>query len=73
MRAVGTGFDEYKSAHRVGVGGGGEHRGMTAERLADQDRPPQSQLPGEGHDVGDSPLERGYSAVLSASRKQVTA
>ena len=28
---------------------------------------------GEGHGVGDSPLERGYSAVLSASRKQVAA
>jgi hypothetical protein len=28
---------------------------------------------GEGHEAGDSPLERGYSAVLAASREQVTA
>ena len=28
---------------------------------------------GEGHVVGDSPLERGHSAVLAASRKQVAA
>jgi len=28
---------------------------------------------GESHEVGDSPLERGYSAVLAASRKQVAA
>jgi hypothetical protein len=28
---------------------------------------------GEGHEAGDSPLERGYSAVLAASRKQVAA
>jgi ABC-2 type transport system ATP-binding protein len=28
---------------------------------------------GEGHEVGDSPLERGYTAVLAASRKQVAA
>jgi ABC-2 type transport system ATP-binding protein len=28
---------------------------------------------GAGSEVGDSPLERGYSAVLAASRKQVAA
>ena len=28
---------------------------------------------GRGHEIGDSPLERGYSAVLAASRGQVAA
>jgi hypothetical protein len=29
------------------------------------------ELTAQGHEVGDSPLERGYSAVLAASRRQV--
>ena len=46
---------------------------MADGRVVFRGTPEELTTRGEGHDVGDSPLERGYSAVLSASRKQVAA
>jgi ABC-2 type transport system ATP-binding protein len=46
---------------------------MADGRVVFRGTPEELTARGEGHDVGDSPLERGYSAVLSASRKQVAA
>jgi ABC-2 type transport system ATP-binding protein len=46
---------------------------MAAGKVVFRGTPDDLTARGEGHHVGDSPLERGYSAVLSASRKQVAA
>ena len=46
---------------------------MAEGRVVFRGTPEELVAQGAGHDVGDSPLERGYSAVLSASRKQVAA
>jgi len=46
---------------------------MADGRVVFRGTPEELTARGEGHDVGDSPLERGYSAVLSASRKQMAA
>jgi ABC-2 type transport system ATP-binding protein len=46
---------------------------MAEGRVVFRGRPDELIAQGEGSEVGDSPLERGYSAVLAASRKRVAA
>jgi ABC-2 type transport system ATP-binding protein len=46
---------------------------MAEGRVVFRGRPEELIVQGEGSEVGDSPLERGYSAVLAASRKRVAA
>ena len=41
---------------------------MSAGKIAFRGTPDELTVRGEGHGVGDAPLERGYSAVLSAAR-----
>jgi len=41
---------------------------MDAGQIVFRGTPAQLESHGEGHDVGDAPLERGYSAVLQAAR-----
>jgi len=41
---------------------------MDAGRIVFHGTPGELIARGEGHDVGDAPLERGYSAVLAAAR-----
>jgi hypothetical protein len=42
---------------------------MAAGHVVFRGTPAQLASHGEGHDVGDAPLERGYSAVLQAARQ----
>ena len=42
---------------------------MDAGQIVFRGTPAQLESHGEGHDVGDAPLERGYSAVLHAARR----
>lgn len=53
VRTAGAGLDEHKRADEPGMRGGGEHGRVPAQRLADQDGPPQRQLIDNGDDVGD--------------------
>ena len=46
---------------------------MAEGRVVFRGRPDELIAHGEGPELGDSPLERGYSAVLAASRKRVAA
>jgi ABC-2 type transport system ATP-binding protein len=46
---------------------------MAEGRVVFRGRPDELIVQGEGSGIGDSPLERGYSAVLAASRKRVAA
>ena len=46
---------------------------MAAGKVVFRGTPAELTARGAGSEVGDSPLERGYSAVLAASRKQVAA
>jgi ABC-2 type transport system ATP-binding protein len=46
---------------------------MAEGKVVFRGRPDELIAHGEGSEVGDSPLERGYSAVLAASRKRVAA
>ena len=46
----------------------GEVALMSAGKIVFRGTPDELTVRGEGHGVGDAPLERGYSAVLSASR-----
>jgi ABC-2 type transport system ATP-binding protein len=46
---------------------------MAEGRVVFRGTPAELTARGEGHEAGDSPLERGYSAVLAAYRKQVAA
>jgi ABC-type multidrug transport system ATPase subunit len=46
---------------------------MAAGKVVLRGTPAELTARGAGSEVGDSPLERGYSAVLAASRKQVAA
>ncbi|HEX4090199.1 MAG TPA: ABC transporter ATP-binding protein [Trebonia sp.] len=46
---------------------------MAEGRVVFRGRPDELIAQGEGSEVGDSPLERGYSAVLAASRRRVAA
>jgi hypothetical protein len=41
---------------------------MNAGRLVFQGTTAELTSRGEGHGIGDAPLERGYSAVLAAAR-----
>jgi ABC-2 type transport system ATP-binding protein len=43
---------------------------MAEGKVVFRGTPAELTAQGEGHQVGDSPLERGYGAVLAASRKQ---
>ena len=44
---------------------------MAAGKIVFRGTPGELTARGAGYAVGDAPLERGYSAVLAASRKQV--
>jgi ABC-type multidrug transport system ATPase subunit len=46
---------------------------MAAGKIIFRGTPAELTARGAGHEIGDSPLERGYSAVLATSRKQVAA
>jgi ABC-2 type transport system ATP-binding protein len=46
---------------------------MASGRVVFRGTPDELTARGAGHEIGDSPLERGYSAVLAASRNQVAA
>ena len=46
---------------------------MAEGKVVFRGRPDELIVRGEGSEIGDSPLERGYSAVLAASRKRVAA
>jgi ABC-2 type transport system ATP-binding protein len=46
---------------------------MAEGKVVFRGRPDELIVRGEGSELGDSPLERGYSAVLAASRKRVAA
>jgi hypothetical protein len=41
---------------------------MSAGKIVFRGTPDELTARGEGHGVGDAPLERGYSAVLSSAR-----
>jgi ABC-2 type transport system ATP-binding protein len=75
MRDLGQTATLVVSTHLVeDVGAACSEVALMAEgRVVFRGTPEDLVARGEGHDVGDSPLERGYSAVLSASRKQVAA
>ena len=75
MRELGQTATLVVSTHLVeDVGAACSEVALMAEgRVVFRGTPEELTAQGEGHDVGDSPLERGYSAVLSASRKQVAA
>jgi ABC-2 type transport system ATP-binding protein len=75
MRDLGQTATLVVSTHLVeDVGAACTEVALMAEgRVVFRGTPEELTAQGEGHDVGDSPLERGYSAVLSASRKQVAA
>ena len=75
MRDLGQTATLVVSTHLVeDVGAACSEVALMAEgRVVFRGTPEELTAQGEGHDVGDSPLERGYSAVLSASRKQVAA
>jgi ABC-type multidrug transport system ATPase subunit len=75
MRDLGQTATLVVSTHLVeDVGAACSEVALMAEgRVVFRGTPEELVARGEGHDVGDSPLERGYSAVLSASRKQVAA
>lgn len=49
--AAGAGLDEHERADEPGMCGGGEHGGVPAQRLADQDGPLQRQMIDNGDDV----------------------
>ena len=75
MRDLGQTATLVVSTHLVeDVGAACSEVALMAEgRVVFRGTPEELTAQGEGHDVGDSPLERGYSAVLSAARKQVAA
>ena len=75
MRDLGRTATLVVSTHLVeDVGAACSEVALMAEgRVVFRGTPEELTAQGQGHDVGDSPLERGYSAVLSASRKQVAA
>jgi ABC-2 type transport system ATP-binding protein len=75
MRDLGQTATLVVSTHLVeDVGAACSEVALMAEgRVVFRGTPEELTAQGEGHDVGDSPLERGYSAVLTASRKQVAA
>jgi ABC-type multidrug transport system ATPase subunit len=75
MRDLGQTATLVVSTHLVeDVGAACSEVALMAEgRVVFRGTPEELTAAGAGHDVGDSPLERGYSAVLSASRKQVAA
>jgi hypothetical protein len=41
---------------------------MSAGKIVFRGTPDELTVRGEGHSVGDAPLERGYSAVLAEAR-----
>jgi ABC-type multidrug transport system ATPase subunit len=70
MRVLGETATVIVSTHLVeDVGAAcGEVALMSAGKIVFRGTPDELTARGEGHGVGDAPLERGYSAVLSASR-----
>ncbi len=70
MRSLGMSATVIVSTHLVeDVGAAcGEVALMSAGKIVFRGTPDELTVRGEGHGVGDAPLERGYSAVLSASR-----
>ena len=63
------------STHLVeDVGAACSEVGLMAEgKVVFRGTPDELTARAAGHEIGDSPLERGYSAVLAASRRQVAA
>ena len=70
LRALGESATVVVSTHLVEDVGAAcsEVTLMDAGRIVFRGTPAELIARGEGHQVGDSPLERGYSAVLQASR-----
>jgi ABC-type multidrug transport system ATPase subunit len=70
LRALGESATVVVSTHLVEDVGAAcsEVTLMDAGRIVFRGTPAELITRGEGHQVGDSPLERGYSAVLTASR-----
>jgi ABC-2 type transport system ATP-binding protein len=70
MRILGERATVIVSTHLVeDVGAAcGEVALMSAGKIVFRGTPGELTARGEGHGVGDAPLERGYSAVLTAAR-----
>jgi ABC-2 type transport system ATP-binding protein len=70
MRSLGESASVIVSTHLVEDVGAAcsEVALMSAGKLVFRGTPDDLTARGEGHGVGDAPLERGYSAVLSAAR-----
>ena len=70
LREFGQRATVIVSTHLVEDVGRRVHRGHPDGRREDRlpRHPGRADRPGEGHGVGDAPLERGYSAVLAAAR-----
>ena len=75
IRDLGRDATVVVSTHLVeDVGAACSEVGLMAEgKVVFRGTPDELTAQGEGSAVGDSPLERGYSAVLAASRKRVAA
>jgi len=75
MRDLGQQATVVVSTHLVeDVGAACSEVALMADgRVVFRGAPEELTAQGAGHEVGDSPLERGYSAVLAASRKRVAA
>jgi ABC-2 type transport system ATP-binding protein len=70
MRSLGESATVIVSTHLVEDVGAAcsEVALMSAGKIVFRGTPGELTIRGEGHGVGDAPLERGYSAVLSAAR-----
>ena len=70
LRSLGAGATVIVSTHLVEDVGAActEVALMSSGRIVFRGTPDELTARGAGHDVGDAPLERGYSAVLSAAR-----
>ena len=70
MRSLGEGATVIVSTHLVEDVGAAcsEVALMSGGKIVFQGTPDELTARGDGHGVGDAPLERGYSAVLSAAR-----
>ena len=75
LRELGQSSTVVVSTHLVeDVGAACSEVALMAEgKVVFRGRPDELIVRGEGSEIGDSPLERGYSAVLAASRKRVAA
>ena len=70
MRSLGAGATVIVSTHLVEDVGAAcsEVALMSAGKIVFRGTPDELTARGEGHGIGDAPLERGYSAVLAAAR-----